>query len=36
MGAALVAGGGALVGLLVDSLIHHKELRVDYRPARRP
>jgi hypothetical protein len=36
MGSALVAGGGALVGLLVDTLIHRKELHVDYRPARRP
>lgn len=36
LGSALVGGGGALVGLIVDSLIHHKELRVDYRPARQP
>ncbi len=26
-------GGGAAVGMIVDSLVHHRELHVDYRPA---
>ena len=33
LGAAVFGGGGAVVGLIVDTLFHHKELHVDYRPA---
>jgi hypothetical protein len=36
LGAAVAGGGGAVVGLIVDSLIHRKELHIDYRPNRGP
>jgi hypothetical protein len=35
LGSLVVGAGGALAGLLVDALIHDKELRVDYRPPQK-